>query len=83
MSSAPANYKRVLIKLSGEALMADLDYGIDANMLKRVATEVTEVVNMGVEVALVLAAAIFSVARGSRSLVLIGSPATIWECWQL
>ncbi|MCG6938556.1 MAG: UMP kinase [Gammaproteobacteria bacterium] len=54
MSSAPAIYKRVLIKLSGEALMADLDYGIDANMLKRVATEVTEVVNMGVEVALVL-----------------------------
>ena len=54
MTSAPINYKRVLIKLSGEALMGDLDYGIDANMLKRVASEITEVVNTGVEVALVI-----------------------------
>jgi uridylate kinase len=53
MSSA-VNYKRVLIKLSGEALMGDLDYGIDASMLKRVAIEITEVVAMGVEVALVI-----------------------------
>ncbi len=48
------NYKRVLIKLSGEALMGGLDYGIDASMLKRVASEISEVVNMGVEVALVI-----------------------------
>ena len=47
-------YKRVLLKLSGEALMADQDYGIDANMLARVAGEIAEVVNMGVEVALVI-----------------------------
>ncbi len=49
-----AIYKRVLLKLSGEALMGDLDYGIHADMLKRVATEIAEVVNMGVEVALVI-----------------------------
>lgn len=54
MTSVPVNYKRVLLKLSGEALMGDLDYGIDANMLERVATEIAEVVNMGVEVALVI-----------------------------
>ena len=54
MTAEPTNYKRVLLKLSGEALMADQDYGIDANMLARVAAEVTEVVNMGVEVALVI-----------------------------
>ena len=54
MRSTPVIYKRVLIKLSGEALMGDLDYGIDANMLARVAAEVAEVVNMGVEVALVI-----------------------------
>jgi len=52
--STASNYKRVLLKLSGEALMADLDYGIDADMLARVAGEVAEVVNMGVEVALVI-----------------------------
>ncbi len=54
MTSAPVIYKRVLLKLSGEALMGDLDYGIDANMLARVAAEVAEVVNMGIEVALVI-----------------------------
>jgi uridylate kinase len=54
MTAEPVNYKRVLLKLSGEALMADQDYGIDAAMLARVATEITEVVNMGVEVALVI-----------------------------
>jgi len=54
MTSAPVIYKRVLLKLSGEALMGDLDYGIDANMLARVAAEVAEVVDMGVEVALVI-----------------------------
>jgi uridylate kinase len=48
------SYKRVLLKLSGEALMADQDYGIDADMLARVAGEVAEVVNMGIEVALVI-----------------------------
>lgn len=54
MTAEPVNYKRVLLKLSGEALMADQDYGIDAAMLARVASEITEVVNMGVEVALVI-----------------------------
>jgi uridylate kinase len=54
MGAGPVIYKRVLLKLSGEALMGDLDYGIDANMLKRVATELVKVVNMGVEVALVI-----------------------------
>lgn len=54
MTSTSTNYKRVVIKLSGEALMGDLDYGIDAAMLARVASEVTEVVNMGTEVALVI-----------------------------
>ncbi len=54
MTSASVNYKRVLLKLSGEALMGNLDYGIDNKMLARVATEIAEVVNMGVEVALVI-----------------------------
>ena len=54
MTAEPSNYKRVLLKLSGEALMADQDYGIDEKMLTRVASEITEVVNKGVEVALVI-----------------------------
>src|SRR5689334_10060019 len=49
-----AAYKRVLVKLSGEALMGDADYGIDPAMLKRVATELVEVAATGVQVAVVL-----------------------------
>ena len=47
-------YKRVLLKLSGEALMGDLDYGVDPSMLRRVAKEIKSVVDMGVEVGLVI-----------------------------
>lgn len=54
MASKSALYKRVLIKLSGEALMGDMDYGIDPDMLKRVAKEVSDVIDMGVEVSLVI-----------------------------
>ena len=52
MSAPP--YKRVLVKLSGEALLGTVDYGIDPAMLKRVAGELVEVVATGVQVAVVL-----------------------------
>jgi uridylate kinase len=47
-------YKRVLVKLSGEALLGDADYGIDPAMLKRVASELVEVSAQGVQVAVVI-----------------------------
>ncbi|RLZ11512.1 UMP kinase [Faecalibacter macacae] len=47
-------YKRVLLKLSGEALMGDLQYGIDPNMLKQYADQIKEVVDLGCEVAIVI-----------------------------
>ena len=49
-----SKYKRVLLKLSGEALMGDMDFGIEPGMMSRVAREVAEVADMGVEVALVI-----------------------------
>ncbi len=52
MSAAP--YKRILVKLSGEALLGQVDYGIDPAMLKRVAGELVEVTALGVQVAVVL-----------------------------
>ena len=54
MASKPTLYKRVLIKLSGEALMGAMDYGIDPAMIDRVAKEIAEVVAMGVEVGVVI-----------------------------
>jgi uridylate kinase len=54
MTASKPLYKRVLLKLSGEALMGDMDYGIEPVILSRVAQEIADVVNMGVEVALVI-----------------------------
>ncbi len=45
---------RILLKLSGEALMGEGDYGIDPVMLKRIAGEIREVSNLGVQVAVVI-----------------------------
>jgi len=45
---------RILVKLSGEALLGESDYGIDPNMLKRVASEIREVVALGLQVAVVI-----------------------------
>ena len=52
-SPAPV-FKRVLLKLSGEALMGDNDFGIDPAVIKRMAAEVNEVIKAGVEVGLVI-----------------------------
>jgi uridylate kinase len=47
-------YKRVLLKLSGEALMGDLPYGIDPMIVENMAQEITEVVQNGVQIAVVV-----------------------------
>jgi uridylate kinase len=46
--------KRILLKLSGEALLGSSDYGIDPLVLKRIAAEVREVAGRGIEVAVVI-----------------------------
>ncbi|PPC82410.1 MAG: UMP kinase [Methylotenera sp.] len=51
--SAPA-YKRILLKLSGEALMGDDAYGINRATITRIVSEVKEVVDLGVQVAVVI-----------------------------
>jgi uridylate kinase len=47
-------YRRILVKLSGEALMGDADYGIDPDFIKRLANEIFAVRENGVEVAVVI-----------------------------
>ncbi len=47
-------YKRVLLKLSGEALMGDQNYGIDTKVAHSVAREIKEIYQLGVEVAIVV-----------------------------
>lgn len=47
-------YKRILLKLSGEALMGEKQYGIDYNRLNEYAEEIKEVVEQGIQVAIVI-----------------------------
>lgn len=47
-------YKRILLKLSGEALMGDRQYGIDPNRLAEYAEDIKTVVDLGIEVAIVI-----------------------------
>jgi uridylate kinase len=50
----PAHYRRILLKLSGEALLGQQDYGVDPNVSSRIAREVAEVVASGVQVGIVV-----------------------------
>ncbi|MFT3762906.1 MAG: UMP kinase [Pseudoxanthomonas sp.] len=52
--TAPLAYRRILLKLSGEALMGDEDYGIDPAVIGRIAKEVIEAHDAGAEIALVI-----------------------------
>lgn len=47
-------YKRILLKLSGEALMGEMDFGIDPNVLERMALEIGQLRGIGVQVGLVV-----------------------------
>lgn len=47
-------YKRVLLKLSGEALMGDKGYGIDSKVVEDLALEIKDIAQLGVEVAVVI-----------------------------
>jgi uridylate kinase len=49
-------YKRILLKMSGEVLMGEQEFGIDSATVKRVAVDIKQVVDMGVEVCVVVGA---------------------------
>lgn len=47
-------YKRILLKLSGEALMGEMEYGIDPHVLKRYSGEIKAIKDMGVQIGIVI-----------------------------
>ncbi len=60
-------YKRVLLKLSGEALMGDKSFGIDNSIVRRLAEEIAEIHQMGVQIGMVIGAGnIFRGVSGSE-----------------
>jgi len=54
MGDSEVHYRRVLLKLSGEALMGDLDYGIEPRVIQRIAAEIAAAAKQGVEIAIVI-----------------------------
>jgi uridylate kinase len=64
MSPSPT-YKRVLLKLSGEALMGRREYGLDTETVARIALDVRDVVAMGVQVSLVIGGG--NILRGAKA----------------
>jgi uridylate kinase len=54
MAMATPKYKRILLKLSGEALMGDDSYGINRDVIDRIVSEIGDVTRLGVEVAVVI-----------------------------
>ena len=58
-------YKRVLLKLSGEALSGGTDYGIDTTILAKLANQIRQVIEMGVNVAIVVGGG--NIFRGAKA----------------
>ena len=54
--AAESAYKRILLKLSGEALLGGEDYGIDPAIIHRIAAEISDVSQLGIEIAVVIGA---------------------------
>lgn len=83
-------YKRILLKLSGEALLGGEDYGIDPAIIHRIATEISVVAQLGVQITVVIGAGnIFRGAGLARSGIdrvtgdHMGMLATILNCLAL
>ena len=58
-------YKRILLKLSGESLMGNGEYGIDPKMLSKYANDINAIIKKGVEVAVVIGGG--NIYRGIQS----------------
>lgn len=76
----PNAYKRVLLKLSGEALMGDDAFGINRATIERMVADIAEVVRLGTQLAVVIGGGnIFRGVAGARPAWTARRPTT-WGC---
>ncbi|HDJ23286.1 MAG TPA: UMP kinase [Candidatus Aminicenantes bacterium] len=67
MSSTGVAYNRVLLKLSGESFLGDKPYGIDLNVVRRIAQEISQVHALGTQVAIMIGGGnIFRGIKGAK-----------------
>ena len=75
-------YGRVLLKVSGEALMGELDYGTDPERVRQIAQEVASVHRRGVEVAIVVGGGNIYRGLAAAARGMTARPAITWGCWR-
>jgi len=75
-------YKRILLKLSGEALAGQDGYGINIDMLERYAEEIREARELGAEIALVIGGGNIFRGVSEAAAKWTGYRLTIWVCLQ-
>ncbi len=75
-------YKRILLKLSGEALMGEDSFGINTDVLQVISQEIKDIIDLGVEVGIVIGAGNIFVVSKVPVRGWIEQQQTIWECLQ-
>jgi len=70
MEKRDLKYKRILLKISGEALLGEQQFGIDQNPVKKIAEEIKEAINMGAEIAVVVGGG--NIFRGMKNSAKLG-----------
>ena len=78
-ASQPA-YRRIVLKLSGEALAGSQGYGVDPAVLVRIGAEVREVIDLGVQVAIVIGGGNIFRGLAARPRKMLPPPMTIATC---
>ena len=76
-------FKRILLKLSGESLMGDKNFGLDSNVIAQYAKEIKQITEMGVQVALVIGGGNIYRGMNEAESELKEHRAITWECLQL
>lgn len=79
---AEPKYKRILIKLSGEALAGEKGVGINIAIVQKMAEEIKEVHELGIEIALVIGGGNLWRGNQQQKQVWIGFKQTILGCWE-
>ena len=82
MNDINPHFRRILLKISGEALMGNQSFGIDFSVLKNVASEISAIHKLGVEVGIVIGGG--NIFRGIRADALGVDVLRVitWACWR-
>ncbi len=83
MTNSSSDYQRILVKLSGEALMGDDSYGVNKNTIDQISQELVSVKSLGIQLAVVIGGGISLEVLPPRRPAWIVPPLIIWGCWLL